>query len=214
MKPAIDYTLYLVTDRNLMSTHTLEEAVDAACAGGVTLVQLREKHCSRDEFVEIARSIKRVCDAHRVPLIINDEPDIAVEVGAAGVHVGQEDLEAGKVRAIVGPDMIIGVSAGTLAEARAAQAAGADYLGVGAIAPTATKPESNVLSLAQMREIVASVDIPVVAIGGVNAQTILLLDGMGLAGYSLVSAIIAAPDIEASARDLRAVIARNKGAAS
>lgn len=211
MKPKIDYTLYLVTDRDLMSTDTLEEAVDAACAGGVTLVQLREKHCTRAEFVRLARSVKRVCDAHGVPLIINDEPDIAVEVGAAGVHVGQEDLEARRVRQIVGPDAIVGVSAGSIAEARAAQAAGADYLGVGAIAFTATKPESDVLTLDQMRTIVDAVDIPVVAIGGVNADTIPLLGGMGLAGYSLVSAVIAAPDIEASARDLRAVIAKAEG---
>ena len=211
MKPEIDYTLYLVTDRDLMSTDTLEEAVDAACAGGVTLVQLREKHCTRAEFVRLARSVKQVCDAHGVPLIINDEPDIAVEVGAAGVHVGQEDLEARRVRQIVGPDAIVGVSAGSIDEARAAQAAGADYLGVGAVAFTATKPESDVLTLDQMRATVDAVDIPVVAIGGVNADTIPLLGGMGLAGYSLVSAVIAAPDIEASARDLRAVIAKAEG---
>ena len=157
--------------------------------------------------MEIARSIKAICDAHDVPLIINDEPDIAVEIGAAGVHVGQEDLEAREVRKIVGPDAIVGVSAGSVEEARAAQAAGADYLGVGAITFTATKPESNVLTLDEFREIVASVDIPVVAIGGVNATTIPTLKDTGLAGYSIVSAIIAAPDIEASARELREIIA-------
>ena len=208
MKPEIDYTLYLVTDRGLMSTSTLEEAVEAACRGGVTLVQLREKHRSHAEFVDVAYSIKKVCDAYDVPLIINDEPDIAVEVGACGVHVGQEDLEARKVREIVGPDAIVGVSAGSVAEAQAAQAAGADYLGVGAIAFTATKPESNVLTLDEMREIVASVDIPVVAIGGVNAQTIPKLGSMGLAGYSVVSAIIAASDIETATRELRTAIAK------
>lgn len=206
MKPAIDYTLYLVTDRDLMSTDTLVEAVEAACAGGVTLVQLREKHVTREEYETIARDVKRICDAYDVPLIINDEPAVAVAVGAAGVHVGQEDLEASRVRDIVGPDAIVGVSAASVAEAQAAQAAGADCLGVGAITPTATKPEAGVLTIEELREIVESVDIPVVAIGGVNAQTIPSLAGLGLAGYSVVSAIIAAPDIEAASRELRELI--------
>ena len=206
MKPAIDYTLYLVTDRDLMSTGTLVEAVEAACAGGVTLVQLREKHVTREEYETIARDVKRICDAYDVPLIINDNPEVAVAVGAAGVHVGQEDLEASRVRDIVGPDAIVGVSAASIAEARAAQAASADYLGVGAITPTATKPEAGVLTIDELREIVDCVDIPVVAIGGVNAQTIPSLAGLGLAGYSVVSAIIAAPDIEAASHELRELI--------
>lgn len=206
MKPVIDYTLYLVTDRDLMSTDTLVEAVEAACTGGVTLVQLREKHVTRDEYERIAREVKRICDTYDVPLIINDSPEVAVAVGAAGVHVGQEDLEASRVRDIVGPDAIIGVSAASVAEARAAQAAGADYLGVGAITPTATKPEAGVLTIDELREIVDCVDIPVVAIGGVNAQTIPSLAGLGLAGYSVVSAIIAAPDIEAASHELRELI--------
>lgn len=206
MKPVIDYTLYLVTDRDLMSTGTLVEAVEAACAGGVTLVQLREKHVTREEYETIARDVKRICDAYDVPLIINDSPEVAVAVGAAGVHVGQEDLEASRVRDIVGPDAIVGVSAASVAEAQAAQAASADYLGVGAITPTATKPEAGVLTIDELREIVDCVDIPVVAIGGVNAQTIPSLAGLGLAGYSVVSAIIAAPDIEAASHELRELI--------
>ena len=206
MKPAIDYTLYLVTDRDLMSTDTLAEAIEKACAGGVTLVQLREKHVTREEYETIARDVKRICDMYDVPLIINDEPAVAVAVGAAGVHVGQEDLEASRVRDIVGPNAIVGVSAASIAEARAAQAAGADYLGVGAIIPTATKPEAGVLTIEELREIVACVDIPGVAIGGVNAQTIPSLAGLGLAGYSIVSAIIAADDIEAASRELRELI--------
>ena len=206
MKPVIDYTLYLVTDRDLMSTGTLVEAVEAACAGGVTLVQLREKHVTRDEYERIAREVKGICDAYDVPLIINDSPEVAVAVGAAGVPVGQEDLEASRVRDIVGPDAIVGVSAASVAEARAAQAASADYLGVGAITPTATKPEAGVLTIDELREIVDCVDIPVVAIGGVNAQTIPSLAGLGLAGYSVVSAIIAAPDIEAASHELRELI--------
>lgn len=124
MKPAIDYTLYLVTDRDLMSTNTLVEAVEAACAGGVTLVQLREKHVTREEYETIARDVKRICDAYGVPLIINDDPAVAVAVGAAGVHVGQEDLEASRVRDIVGPDAIVGVSAASVVEAQAAPEGG------------------------------------------------------------------------------------------
>ena len=139
-------------------------------------------------------------------LVVDDEPEIAVEIGAAGVHVGQEDLEASRVREIVGPDAIVGVSAATVAEAQAAQRAGADYLGVGGVASTATKPEAGVLTIEELREVVESVDIPVVAIGGVNAQTIPGLLGMGLAGYSIVSAIIAADDIEAASRELRSLI--------
>lgn len=212
MKPSIDYSLYLVTDRDLMSTATLEEAVRAACEGGVTLVQLREKHVSDDEYAAIARSVKTVCDEYDVPLIINDKPEVAAAVGAAGVHVGQEDLEASRTREVVGPDAIVGVSAGSIEEAQAAEAAGADYLGVGAVTFTATKPEADVLTLDELRAIVDSVSIPVVAIGGVNEQTIPQLAGMGLAGYSLVSAIMAAPDVEAAARELKSTIDGNERA--
>lgn len=206
MKPSIDYGLYLVTDRELMSTDTLEEAVEAACKGGVTLIQLREKHIGDDEYAAIATSVKRICDANDVPLIINDKPEVAAAVGAAGVHVGQEDLEASRARSIVGPDAIVGVSAGSVAEAKAAEAAGADYLGVGAITFTATKPEANVLTLDEMREIVDAVSIPVVAIGGVNERTIPQLSDLGLAGFSLVSAIMADPDVEGAARRLRELV--------
>lgn len=212
MKPSIDYRLYLVTDRDLMSADSLEEAVEAACRGGVTLVQLREKSVDDEEYLAIARSIKGICDRHGVPLIINDRPDIAAQAGAVGVHVGQEDLEASRARELVGPDAIVGVSAGSVDEALAAQAAGADYLGVGAITFTATKPEANVLTIDEMREIVDAVDIPVVAIGGVNAATIPLLSQLDLAGYSMVSAILSAPDIEAAARDLRALIDEERSA--
>lgn len=212
MKPEIDYELYLVTDRDLMSTDTLEEAVEAACKGGVTLVQLREKKVNDEEYAEIARGVKKICDRHGVPLIINDRPEVAAAVGAAGVHVGQEDLEASRAREIVGPDAIVGVSAGSVAEALAAQAAGADYLGVGAITFTETKPEANVLTIDEMREIVDAVDIPVVAIGGVNARTIPALSQLGLAGYSIVSAIVGAPDVEASARELRTLIGDDRDA--
>ena len=134
-----DYTLYLCTDRDLMSTPTLEEAVEAAIRGGVTIVQLREKNCSSREFYDTAVSIKAICDRHQVPLIINDRLDIALAVDAAGVHVGQSDLPADKARAILGPDRIIGVSTATPEEALKAKADGADYIGVGAMFATGTK---------------------------------------------------------------------------
>ena len=205
-KPALDYTLYLVTDRDLMSTPTLEEALVRACEGGVTLVQLREKHCPHDEYVRIARAAKAVTDSYGVPLIVDDAPGVAVEAGCAGVHVGQDDLAVPEVRRIVGPDRVVGVSVGTVAEALAAQEQGADYLGIGAMNFTPTKPDARVVSHEEARAIGAAVDIPCVVIGGIDEQAVPGFDGFGLAGYAVVSAIIAAPDIEAAARGLRRAI--------
>ena len=201
-----DYRLYLVTDRDLMSTATLEDAVDAACRGGVTLVQLREKHDSHDEIVEHARQIKAITDKYGIGLIVNDDPLAALEVGAMGVHVGQSDLEAGKVREIVGPDMIVGVSASNVEQAIRAQEAGADYLGVGAMTFTNTKPDAEVCTIEELWNIRAAVRIPIVVIGGINEQTIPHFMGMGVDGYAIVSAIMAAPDIEAAAGRLRSQI--------
>lgn len=203
MRPDIDYTLYLVTDRKLMSAATLEQAVEEAIEGGVTLVQLREKNVTEDEYVKIAKSVKKVCDEHGVALIINDDPVVAKACGAAGVHVGQEDMAVERARDVLGPNALIGVSAHDVKEAIAAQDAGADYLGVGAIASTATKPEAGVLSIEQIEEIIGSVDIPVVVIGGVNLSTIDMLGGVGAAGVSVVSAIIAADDIKTAAARLK-----------
>ena len=209
MKPAIDYTLYLVTDRDLMSTETLEEAVAQACEGGATLVQLREKHASYDEFVQVAQGVKRICDGFGVPLIINDNVEVARAVDAAGVHVGQDDTPPQQVRAALGPDKVIGVSASTLEEALRAQQGGADYLGVGAMAFTPTKPDAHVTTMDELAHILDAVDIPCVVIGGVNARSIPRYAGTGVAGYAVVSAIIAASDVRAAARQLRKLIARN-----
>lgn len=205
-QPTVDYTLYLVTDQRLMSTSTLEEAVRDACEGGVTLVQIREKHASDGEFLEVARRCKAVTDAYGVGLIINDNPQVAAAVGALGVHVGQDDTPVPQVRAIVGPDAIIGVSAHNVEEARCAQEQGADYLGIGGITRTAAKPEAAALTFEELDAIMASVELPCVVIGGVNAQTIPLCKGHPFAGYAVVSAIIAQPDITAAARELLAVI--------
>ena len=206
MKPEVDYTLYLVTDQGLMTTDTLAEAVEAACKGGVTLVQIREKHASDEEFLDVARRCKAITDAYGVGLIINDNPQVAAAVGAMGVHVGQDDTPVPEVRAIVGPDAIIGVSAHNVAEALAAKEQGADYLGIGGITPTTTKPEAAALSFKELDSIMAAFEGPCVAIGGVNASTIPLCKDHPFAGYAVVSAIIAQPDIEQAARRLLGII--------
>ncbi len=204
----IDYTLYLCTDRDLMSTPTLEEAVEAAIRGGVTIVQLREKNCSSREFYDTAVSIKAVCDRHQVPLIINDRLDIALAVDAAGVHVGQSDLPADRARAILGPGRIIGVSTATPEEAMKAKADGADYIGVGAMFATGTKQHTRPVTMERLAEIRRSVDLPIVVIGGVNETNCAQFNGTGVDGLAVVSAIIAKPDIEAAARELRRLFSK------
>ena len=201
-KNEIDYTLYLCTDRGLMSTDTLEEAVEQAVQGGCTVVQLREKDCTSLEFYETARSIRKITDRYKVPLIINDRVDIALAVDADGVHVGQSDLPAPVVRRILGPDKIIGVSAGTLAEALQAEAEGADYLGVGAMYATSTKEDADVTTIEELKEIRKAVGIPIVVIGGINKNTLENFKGYGIDGLAVVSAVIAADDIKAAAGEL------------
>ncbi|MCI5900731.1 MAG: thiamine phosphate synthase [Lachnospiraceae bacterium] len=185
-----------------MSTDTLEEAVEQAVQGGCTVVQLREKDCTSLEFYETARSIRKITDRYKVPLIINDRVDIALAVDADGVHVGQSDLPASVVRRILGPDKIIGVSAGTLAEALQAEAEGADYLGVGAMYATSTKEDADVTTIEELKEIRKAVGIPIVVIGGINKNTLENFKGYGIDGLAVVSAVIAADDIKAAAGEL------------
>lgn len=199
----MDYTLYLCTDRDLMSTATLEEAVEAAVQGGVTLVQLREKDCSSREFLNTAIRIKKITDAHHIPLIINDRLDIALAVDAAGVHVGQSDLPADTVRELLGPDKIIGVSTATVEEAIQAQKDGADYIGVGAMFPTGTKKNARAVTMEQLAEIRQAVEIPIVVIGGINEKNAGMFCNTGIDGLAVVSAIIAKPDIAEAARNLK-----------
>ena len=206
MKPDVDYTLYLVTDQKLMSTPTLEEAVEAACKGGVTLVQIREKKASDEDFLNVALRCKAITDAYGVGLIINDNPEIASKIGALGVHVGQDDTPVPKCRELVGEDAIIGVSAHNVKEALIAKEQGADYLGIGGITLTATKPEAAALSFDELDAIMEAFEGPCVAIGGVNANTIPSCKTHPFAGYAIVSAIIAQPDIEQAAADLLALI--------
>lgn len=210
-KPIIDYSLYLVTDRDLMSTPTLEQAVEEAITGGCSLVQLREKTSSSLEFFDTAIAIKQITDRYSIPLIINDRVDIALAVDAAGVHVGQSDIPAAVVRKIIGPDKVLGVSASTLSEALKAEHDGADYLGIGAMFATDTKIDAKLVTMAQLKKIKAAVNIPIVVIGGINETTIPQFDGTGIDGISVVSALISKKDIMSAARNLKELFLQIKG---
>ena len=203
MKPEINYTLYLVTDCERMSTSTLEQAVDQAIEGGATLVQLREKTASSLDFYQLANRIKQITGAHHIPLIINDRVDIALAVDAAGVHIGQKDLPARIARSMIGTDKILGVSASTLDEALRAQQDGADYLGVGAMFATETKTDAELVSMEELKKIRSAVKLPIVVIGGINRKTVSFLDGTGIDGIAVVSALIAAKDIAGEAKKLK-----------
>lgn len=200
-----DLLLYAVTDRAWLGDKTLVQQVEESLRGGATMVQLREKRLDRARFQAEALELKALCARYRVPFLINDDVELAAAVGADGVHVGQEDLEAGQARAKLGPDKLIGVSAHTVEEARRAQAAGADYLGVGAVFPTGTKDDVDLLSYRTLKAICAAVDIPVVAIGGIGPHNVMELAGSGICGIAVVSALYAQPDVERAARTLRAL---------
>ena len=203
MKP--DYSLYLVTDRMRMSTRTLGEAVEQAVIGGCTLVQLREKDISALDFYALALEIKKITDRYGIPLIINDRIDIAMAAGAAGVHIGQQDIPADIARKVIGKDMLLGVSVSSAAEAIDAVKAGADYLGVGAMFPTGTKPDAGFVSMEELGRIRKAVDIPIVVIGGISRENAMLFRTMGVDGLAVVSAVIAQPDIKKSAADLKSL---------
>ncbi len=202
-KSKIDYTLYLVTDRRLMSCETIEQSVELGVAGGASVVQLREKDCTSREFYELALRVKKITEPAGVPLIINDRIDICMAADADGVHLGQKDLPCKEARRILGEDKIIGVSAALPEEAAQAQANGADYLGVGAVFPTSTKTNTRPVTPEIIREIRAAVTIPFVVIGGVNPENVRTLYGLGINGAAVVSAIISKPDITAAAREMR-----------
>ncbi|MGN2368505.1 thiamine phosphate synthase [Clostridium cagae] len=203
MKNKIDYSIYLVTDRDLMSTNTLEEAVEKSILGGTTLVQLREKECSSHDFYETALNVKKITQKYNIPLIINDRVDIVLAVDADGIHIGQSDLPATVVRNIIGEDKILGVSAGNLDEALKAQKDGADYIGVGAMYSTGTKKDATSTTMNELREIMKKVSIPVVVIGGINKERIKDFNGINIDGLAIVSAIIAQENIEKSTRELK-----------
>lgn len=202
MKSKINYTLYLVTDRDLMSTQTLEEAVELAILGGCSIVQLREKTACSLEFYQNALAVKAVTDKYNVPLIINDRVDIALAVDAAGVHVGQSDLPATIVREIIGVDKILGVSANSVDMAIKAQQEGADYIGVGALYSTNTKTDVNVISKEELIKIRKAVNLPIVGIGGINKENAGNLAATGIEGIAVVTAVLSQKDITEAAREL------------
>lgn len=194
--------LYAVTDRMWTGRQTLCEQVEDALRGGATCVQLREKELDEESFLKEAIEIKALCHKYHVPIFINDNVKIAIECGADGIHVGQEDMEAGSVRSLVGDNMIIGVSVHSVEEAVEAVENGADCLGVGAMFSTSTKLDADVLPMKTLSDICHAVDIPVVAIGGLNKGNIPELAGTGVDGVALVSAIFAADDIENECKEL------------
>lgn len=197
--------LYAVTDRKwLQDGQTLAGQVEQAILGGVTVVQLREKHASAAEFLAIAQEVKQVTDRYQVPLIINDNLEVALAVDAAGIHVGQEDLAAAAVRQKIGDKKIVGVSAQTVEQALAAEQAGADYLGVGAVFPTSSKDDAVEVDFATLQAICQAVQIPVVAIGGITVQNMTALQGSGIVGVAVISAIFGKPDVKKAAQDLTA----------
>lgn len=198
----VDYTLYLVTDRRLMSTKTLQEAVEQAIVGGCTIIQLREKDISSLEFINLAKDIKRVTDSHHIPLIINDRIDIALSINAAGVHIGQSDIPASIARKIISKDMILGVSVSSVREALQAQNDGVDYLGVGAMFPTGTKTDAQTVAIDELRHIRQAVSLPIVAIGGINKENAATICGTGIDGLAVVSSILSQPDIKAATEGL------------
>lgn len=186
--------LYAVTDRAWTGSQPLARQVEAALQNGATCLQLREKALDPAAFREEARQMALLCGRYGVPLIINDNVEVALACGAAGVHLGQQDMPIAQARRMAGPDLILGASAHTVQEALEAQAAGADYLGVGAVFSTSTKTDASPLPLTTLREICAAVSIPVVAIGGITETNLLQLTGCGAAGVAVVSAIFGAPD--------------------
>ena len=195
--------LYAVTDRALTGEQTLYEQVEAALKGGVTCVQLREKEMDETAFLQEAKDICALCHRYGVPFIVNDNVDVAIACQADGIHVGQEDMTAGEVRRRVGDAMILGVSVHTVEEAQRAVRDGADYLGLGAVFPTSTKTDVEQMTNETLRAICDAVDVPVVAIGGINRGNLLKLSGSGVDGVALVSAIFSAEDIEDTCRELR-----------
>ena len=195
--------LYAVTDRHWTGRQTLEEQIEEALAGGVTILQLREKKLPEEEFLQEAIRVKEICHRHGVPLIINDNVEVALKSGADGVHVGIEDAPVSEIRARVPADFIIGATCKTVEQAKKAEQAGADYMGVGAVFPSPTKTTAIRITRKQLYEICTSVQIPAVAIGGITAENITEIRGGGMAGAAVVSAIFGAEDIKKAAGELK-----------
>lgn len=198
-----DLLLYAVTDRSWLKGETIYSQVEKALKGGATFVQLREKTLDRATFLAEAKEIQKLCREYRVPFVINDNVDIAIAMDADGVHVGQSDMEAGSVREKLGVDKILGVSAQTVEQAIYAEQNGADYLGIGAVFPTGTKTDADEVSFEMLKAICDAVKIPVIAIGGIGMGNVMRLQGSGICGIAVISALFAQPDIERATAELK-----------
>jgi len=197
-----DLRLYLCTDRLLSMGRPITEAVEQALAGGVTMVQVREKDASTREFYEVALKIQKLTRKYHVPLVVNDRIDIALAIGAEGLHLGQTDMPLGVARRLVGKEMFIGISASTVEEAAEAARGGADYLGVGAVFYTGSKEITGTIGLEGLRAVCGAVEIPTVAIGGVSVQNTREILAAGADGIAVISAILSQPDIKRAAAAL------------
>ena len=197
----LDLSLYLVTDKS-DDVEKFLKTIEEAIKGGVSVVQIREKTADTLDFYNLALKVKEITKKHDVPLIINDRVDVALAVDAEGVHVGQSDMPCDVTRALVGPDKIVGVSAATIEEARKAESDGADYIGAGAVFPTATKDDAPKITKKDLKEIVESISIPVVAIGGITLNNAHELNDTGIAGLSVVSAIMSSENPKKSSEEL------------
>ena len=197
-----DLTLYAITDRHWLNGETLKSQVEKALKGGATMIQIREKDLNEKDFLLAAEELLALCRSYNVPFIVNDNVELAVKIGADGVHVGQSDMNARDVRALIGNDKILGVSTQTVEQALFAQECGADYLGVGAVFPTGSKDDAEVLDRKTLMDICKAVSIPVVAIGGITKDNVRELKGTGIAGISVISAIFAQKDIQNATAEL------------
>ena len=197
-----DFRLYLITDRRWLK-NTLAEDVEEAILGGVSLVQIREKDLSDEDFIKVAQEIKEITDRYDIPLIINDNVKVALEVDAHGIHVGQDDMDIGEIREILGEDKIIGLSANTVKDAQEGERLGADYLGIGSVFSTGSKDDAELnIGTERLKEVAQSVDIPTVAIGGITLDNIREMEDSGIDGIAVISAILKNEDKKESAKKL------------
>ena len=205
----VDYTLYLCTNTDMIHDKAIEQCVEEAILGGVTVVQVREKNKSTDDFINIARKVKAVTEKYKIPLIINDRVDIAVAVDADGVHLGKNDMDCYTARKILGDSKIIGVTVSNSEEALQAQNDSADYVGVGAMFQSTTKPDAKIVGFDDLIKIQSSVDIPVVIIGGINQNTIPFFEGLDINGYAMIRPIICSDNIIDTTAEIKRLIRAN-----
>lgn len=206
----IDYSLYLCTNSEMNNNYLLEDCVEQSIKGGVSIVQVREKNKSYNEFLKIATSIKKITDTYKVPLIINDNIEIAKKINADGIHIGQNDISCSQARKLIGAEKIIGVTVANIEEATKAIKDGANYLGVGAIFKSTTKSDATVVGIDELKKICQISTIPVVVIGGINKDTIPRLKDIKIDGYAMIRAILSTDDITKAAEKLRNLIQDNK----